>query len=214
MTDEAADTPTRLIEAAVAMIDEGGEGSIRLRDIASTAGVTLPSIYHFFGSRDGLIEEAQAARYLRSQIGITQEFADSIFTCRSRRSFTAIVRRFLTAALDSRRTALRSVRIEVLGSAQARPALGVRLASEQRAANEALAVPLRYAQRRGWMRPDVDAVTVAAWVITTVTGRLFVETDPSFDDLTGWDTVTIEAVLAVLGPRDVLGDSAVAEPSV
>lgn len=207
MTDEAADTPTRLIEAAVAMIDEGGEGSIRLRDIASIAGVTLPSIYHFFGSRDGLIEEAQAARYLRSQIGITQEFADSIFSCRSRRSFTAIVRRFLTVALDSRRTALRSVRIEVLGSAQARPALAARLAIEQRAANEALAVPLRHAQRRGWMRPDVDANTLSAWVIATVTGRLFVETDPSFDDLAAWDTLTIEAVLSAFEPRGAHLDS-------
>lgn len=207
MTDEAADTPTRLIEAAVAVIDEGGEGSIRLRDIASTAGVTLPSIYHFFGSRDGLIEEAQAARYLRSQIGITQEFADFIFSCRSRRSFTAIVRRFLTVALDSRRTALRSVRIEVLGSAQARPALAARLAIEQRAANEALAVPLRHAQRRGWMRPDVDANTLSAWVIATVTGRLFVETDPSFDDLAAWDTLTIEAVLSAFEPRGTHLDS-------
>lgn len=202
---ESADTRSRLIEAAIVMIDEGGEGSVRLRDIGTTAGVTLPSIYHFFGNRDGLIEQAQAARYLRTQLGIARAFSDAVFECRSRRSFVATVRRFLSMALDNARAPLRSVRIEVLGSAQSRPRLAALLIEQQRAANEAFAAPLRHAQRRGWMRQDIDANTVAAWVLSMVSGRLFVESDPSFDGLSTWDALSIEAILAALEPSDSTG---------
>ena len=197
---ELPDTPSRLLEATITMIDAGGEGSVRLRDIAAAAGVTLPSIYHFFGSRDGLIEEAQATRYARTQEGIVRAFTDAVSTCKSKRSFLAVVRRFIMVASTPERTRLRSVRLEVLGSAQSRPGLAERLAEHQRAANEALAVPLRVAQRRGWMRHDVDAVTVGAWVIAVVSGRLFAETDPKFDDLATWDALSVDAVLAIMEP--------------
>ncbi len=198
---DAADTPSRLVEAAVAMIDQGGEGSVRLRDIAATAGVTLPSIYHFFGSRDGLIEQAQAARYLRTQMGIAKAFHDAVQGSNDRHSFEAAVERLLTSALDTTRASLRSVRIEVLGSAQSRPRLAALLAAQQRAANEAFAAPLRHAQRHGWMRRDLDAATVAAWALAMVTGRLFVETDPLFDDLSTWDALATEAVLRAIEPQ-------------
>jgi AcrR family transcriptional regulator len=46
----------RLLELAIAAIDEFGEPGIRVSELSQAAGVGLPSLYHHFGNREGLIE--------------------------------------------------------------------------------------------------------------------------------------------------------------
>ncbi|MDH6239286.1 TetR/AcrR family transcriptional regulator [Aurantimicrobium minutum] len=62
---ELASTKDRLLAAAVEVIDNSGIKELRIRDIAALAGVKEPSVYHFYGSRDALVEAAQAFRYTR-----------------------------------------------------------------------------------------------------------------------------------------------------
>ena len=52
-----------ILALAIKAIDTGGEASIRVKQIADEAGTSVTSIYHFFGSREGLIEAAQIARF-------------------------------------------------------------------------------------------------------------------------------------------------------
>jgi len=49
----------RILELAVEAIDRGGEEAIRVNDIAADAGVTVPTLYRHFDSREGLVEAAQ-----------------------------------------------------------------------------------------------------------------------------------------------------------
>jgi AcrR family transcriptional regulator len=63
-----SETPVkqRLLELAIQTIDESGEPGIRVNQLAESAGVSIPTLYHHFGSREGLIEEAQAERFIRA----------------------------------------------------------------------------------------------------------------------------------------------------
>ncbi|NCY17666.1 MAG: TetR/AcrR family transcriptional regulator, partial [Actinobacteria bacterium] len=47
-------TAQKILDEAVRMIDERGEAGVRIQDIQDACDVTAPSIYHFFGNRDGL----------------------------------------------------------------------------------------------------------------------------------------------------------------
>ena len=196
---DQADTRERLLRAAIAVLATEGERAIRVRDIAAQAGVTEPSLYHFFGSREGLITQAQATRFREEHLEGMQRFADAVGSSETPEDFAAAVRAVLTWAYRPERRVARATRIDVLGSAQSRPDLAVELASAQRAVNQQLAVTLRYAQARGWVRQDLDCNILAAWVIGQITGRVFIEIDPELADSTAWDEISITAVLAAFG---------------
>jgi AcrR family transcriptional regulator len=194
------DTRTRLLEAAIEIIDTKGEVGLRVRDIAAAAGVTEPSIYHFFGSREGLIIAAQAHRYVHGQVAAFRNFEQAVYTCRTKKQFVQIARQTLTAVYENpQAVGVRSARVNVLGSAQTRPELARQLADAQRVANKALAEPLRFARDKGWVRKDVDLEILAAWVIGQINGRVLMEIDPIADDMKKWDDISIDAVLTMLG---------------
>mgnify|MGYP002737989964 CR=1 FL=1 len=59
-----------ILREAIAVITESGEQAIRTKSVASAAGVTEPTLFHYFGSREGLIEEAQAERFREMQLEV------------------------------------------------------------------------------------------------------------------------------------------------
>ena len=65
MTTEL-DTRSKLLNATIEAISSGGEGSVRVSNVASAVGVREPSVYHFFKNREALVEAAQIERYRRS----------------------------------------------------------------------------------------------------------------------------------------------------
>jgi len=198
-------TRQRLLEAAVEVIDRQGESAVKIRDIAAKAGVTEPSIYHFFGSRNGLLEEAQAFRFGLGQTEPLQSFADNVGHCNTKTEFLNLVRSSLEGYFDPSAAARRFTRVNVLGSAQTRPELARHVALQQRRLNRTLGDALRIAQSRGYMRSNVDCDILAVWIVGTITGRLFIEIDSEVADSQEWNTLAIDAILAALGspPRSL-----------
>ena len=84
---ETNSTRERLLKAAAATIDKGGEGAVRIRDLTQSCNITAPPIYPFFGTREGLIEAAQAFRFSRGQRQLSDAFASAIHTCKSKTQF-------------------------------------------------------------------------------------------------------------------------------
>jgi len=196
----SVDTRTRLLDAAVHLIETKGEVGLRVRDVASMAKVTEPSIYHFFGSREGLIVAAQALRYVQGQVKGLRAFEASVYACTSKKQFIELVRSALRDLYNDPQSAdNRAVRINVLGSAQSRPELARQLADMQRVANRALAEPLGFARDKGWVRKGVDLEMLAAWIIGQINGRVLLEIDPDAADTDSWDMISMDAVLAVMG---------------
>lgn len=193
------DTRSRLLEAAIAVITDRGEQAIKVRDIANSAEVTEPSVYHFFGSREGLIEAAQAERYSRDHEPTLKSFAEAVFECRTKRDFATVVRSHLEHAYEPTRRDVRAMRVNVLGSSHGRPDLEATLAEKQRIINQRLAQPLRFAQSRGWIRESLDVEIVAAWIVGQITSRRFIEIDPDLIESEEWNDISIRAIYAILG---------------
>ena len=66
------DTQARILEAALACVKRWGIEKVTLNDIAQEAGVTRPTVYSYFGSRDEVV------RYALMQSGIA--FAEELLT--------------------------------------------------------------------------------------------------------------------------------------
>jgi len=64
------DTRTTLLAAALKVLEEEGEAQFSTRAVCALAGVTAPTLYHHYGSADGLLSAAMVeafAQFLESK---------------------------------------------------------------------------------------------------------------------------------------------------
>ena len=195
--DLPAGTRERMLQMAIEAIERGGEASVRVREVSDATGVSFASLYHFFGSREGLVEEALAEIYVRSVRNFTVAISARIAKCDDLESFRTAIREISLAAYDLSRSPLRFTRLSVLGGVAGRPQLAARVAAAQRSANEALAEAVRGPQERGWIHPKLDLVTFAAWMTGLTLGRAIIELDTSTTDGSAWNEMSVAALLAV-----------------
>ena len=196
---EINNTRERLLKAAAATIDKGGEGAVRIRDLTKSCNITAPSIYHFFGSREGLIDAAQAFRFSRGQRELSDAFATAIHTCKSKTQFVELAHRFLETMFAPDRRSIRNSRLNVLGNAINRPALSKELALAQDVSNKIVGESLGFAQTKGWVRDDFNTEMFAAWLNGMVNSRRLIEmngTHPLGDE---WDVIAKRSIYMTIG---------------
>ena len=196
---EVNDTRERLLKATAAVIDKGGESAVRIRDITKACTITAPSIYHFFGSREGLIDAAQAYRFSRGQRELGLAFSTALYKCRSKKDLTELAHRFLDLMFAPDRRATRNSRLNVLGNAIYRPELSKELAVAQDLSNKIVGDPLRYAQAKGWVRDDFNPEMFAAWLNGVVNSRRLIEMGSNHPHGSEWDVIAKRSICLVLG---------------
>lgn len=195
----ASDTPTRqrLLDAAVRTIEAHGEGAIRVREIASEAGVAYTSVYHFFGDREGLVHEAQLERYRQGLFAGVDALRLGLPACASAVEFRTLVAGLLHEYLAPDRANLRRTRLQALQSTHDRPSLARRFAEVNAEFDMALGALVQGAQARGWIRPGVDPRMLAAWYRSVMGSRVLIELDGPAPEHVFWNKYTVEAILAV-----------------
>jgi AcrR family transcriptional regulator len=191
------DTRAQLIEATIAALTYGGEGSVRVSAIANAVGVREPSVYHFFKNREALIESAQIERYRRSYTEMMVPFEVAAQMADSREEFEKSVRKILSMVYSPERRELRSVRINVLGAAQSSPKIAEAVNAINFETASSLTRVMEYGQERGWITTELDATALAYWGIGQINGRVLAEMNPTTVNLEAWNKVSIEAVLAI-----------------
>ena len=194
MLDELT-TTQRLLERAIDVISEHGEAGIRVWDIARDCGVSGPTLYRSFGSREGLVVAAQAERYRRSYYydddDITALF-DQVIT---EEDFRAVVDDAARMVFNDHRTQPRADRLSVLGSALARPALMAAIIEVERDVRQQLAAAIALGKSKGWTRPDLDPELFTAWYFSMVTARAYMELPGQQIDRAAWDELTVSMLL-------------------
>jgi AcrR family transcriptional regulator len=187
-----AGTRERLLAGAIALLEQGGEAAVRVETVAAMAGVARPSLYHFFGDRDGLIIAAQAERYKESLFFNLEFQTEATRNCKTRDENLD----HLTHPDGEKR---RQVRVEVLGSSVSRPRLRALIAEADQHASRGLGALLRIAQDRGWLTTTFDLDVAATWWFGMMNGRYLVEGESSSTLVRReWDSIATHTVLAVL----------------
>ena len=197
---EPLDTRSQLIDATVKELVETGPGSLRVSTIAQAVGISEASVYHFFKNKLDLIESAQIESYRRSYLEMVIPFSAAVDLSDSAEDFIRVVRKLYEMIFSVERHPIRAARIQVIGSAMASPRLQESLNLINREVHEELAEVIRRAQSRGWVNPDRDARAIAYWINAQTNGRVLIEMDPDWGDLSNWNEIAIAAVLSVFDP--------------
>lgn len=191
-------TRQRLLDSAVRTIEAHGEVALRVRDVAKEAGVAYTSVYHFFGSREGLLQAALVERYRRDLFVGFDEFRAQAAVCATRDQFRALLADGLAGHFSHGRSQFRLARANAIGSSLDRPELGAQFAALHDEFNTELASILVAPQQRGWIRPGLDLRMAAAWYRGLVSSRVHIELDGPRPEHVFWDRYSTEAILAVV----------------
>lgn len=191
------DTRSKLLNATIEAIHAGGEGSVRVSTVATAVGVREPSVYHFFKNREALVEAAQIERYRRSYLEMMIPFEAAALMSDSWEDFERSVRKIFAAMYTPARAEIRSIRMNVMGSAQSSLAVAAAVIEINHETAESLARVMTFGQEKGWVTKDLDPTALAYWGIGQINGRVMAEMNPSQVDLEAWNKVSIEAVFGV-----------------
>jgi AcrR family transcriptional regulator len=198
MTKEIG-TREKILNAAVKAISKGGENNLRIVQICKETGTTAPSLYHFFGSRDGLIEAAHARRFIEAHHDLSARFADEVHMCRSKSDFIKLAHDFMSQMFADDRKGIRSMRISVLGSAQNRRNLAKRVSESQDSVNRLAGQAFRFAQVQRWIRDDFDCDMFVVWLNGLVNAQNLIELDGFHPSRSQWKAISVRSICAVLG---------------
>jgi len=162
--------------------------------------VTEPSLFHFFGSREGLVAEALAVRFLRSQSELYGPWQIEVFKCRTRREFDSLNRRYWLNVVEPSRRRARQVRVETLAAVQAHPSLLEVISTAQKQANVYVTETIKHAQKKGWVRNDLNLEVFSFWVTAQATGVLVAELDHDEKILKELGLMIYKAIDAIMDP--------------
>jgi len=190
-------THQKILDEAIRIIEANGEAGLRVHDIEVAVDVTPPSIYHFFGSREGLVSAAQAERLVRS-FAEFNAVSDSILSrVSSRAELREAVRNLLAMIYDPARALPRQQRLFARGGAEGRPELAVVLGEAARSFLRQLAESFQAFQDNGWTRPDLDLEAFIQWLAGQILGRVYIEIGCEPAPNPAWDAISIDAVMFV-----------------
>ena len=193
----AESTRSRILNAAIDMMETGGESSVRLSAIAEGLGIKEPSIYHHFTNRTELVNAAYVEWYwqcLKTEIPVEA----MMVLVDSKEDYVRAVRKSMEWSYRPERHHARAIRVSVLGAAQRNPDLAIAINDINKKFLATIADAALNAQQKGWLRADLDPMATAYWLHGQIIGRAVAEMDPGHVDLAQWDKVSFEAVLGVL----------------
>lgn len=188
-----------LLDTAVAMLEERGPDGFTVDEVLIESGTSSSSLYHHFGSRQGLLTAAQDESYRRLARREDRRNLDGGLNAATTEEFLAYIegqiRRIVT---DPANRAVRRTRLQVVARSLGSPELAAQRHAVQERIIDAMDGMLIDARSRGLIHPELDTRAYAAWFHGMALGRTITE-DGSVDT-EGWLAVAVPAALAPLRP--------------
>ena len=194
---ETLGTRERILEYAIGVLEDHAESALVVLDLSRKTGMSMGSIYHFFGDREGLIVAAQAERYRRSLGTPLNEFVAELEAAPDRATFRDVLTRLFAAMDTPEGRQRRLMRASVYGTLGTRPALLEQVRAAHRVVETGLAGIIRRAQAKGIGRSELDAEAFAAWWHGVLAGRVIHDTGLTNLELDRWTAMSRQAIFAL-----------------
>jgi AcrR family transcriptional regulator len=188
-----------VLEAVSERLMVSDEILIRIPEICESTGVNYGSVYHHFGSREGVIDAAYnlifsqiveedlvSLRQINESLETFDDYVDAI---------RPVLERISTG---EGRVVRRAIRSRIVAAAITRPELRMLIGANQARLTEELLRIAQFAQLRGWMRRDVSAHSIAMLMQAVMLGRTLddISSDPLSDG--EWEQTLVSLFMEML----------------
>ncbi|MFM6980372.1 MAG: TetR/AcrR family transcriptional regulator [Micrococcales bacterium] len=194
----AQTTISSVIEATSDAMRSGGESAVRIQEISAKTGVSIGSIYHHFGDRNGLIREAlvyQFASNARADIQRVQNWISNIHSTKDLRDNYDRMVLFLNQHFENQ-SALE--RASIMGTMVARPELREALGKVQHELTESLAEAMQVLKERGMLKEFITPKTAATIMSGMLFGKVIAELDSEPVSDEDWNRAMLAALSGLI----------------
>ncbi len=177
-----------VLEAVAERLMEADEMLIRIPEICEATGINYGSVYHHFGSREGVIDAAYDmifSRLVEEDLRVIRQVNETV---QSLDEYIAVMRPIVaTLSSGPQRKARRALRMRIVAAASTRPELEALVGATQARLTEDLRRLTEFAQERQWLRDDISARFLAVLFQILIFGRTLddISNDPIEEDVWG-----------------------------
>jgi len=202
-TGKPAMHPTKrlILDAALADMEATGEASLRINSILEKTDTTNGALYYHFGSREQLVQDVIAERFLGTVTSGLRAFSRGLAQVTSTESLFVFLRQELVRIGTPPIRQQRIRRLGAVGAALPRPEVIERIVKDQALYFDLAGETLAQLQQQGIMNAEIDAREFAAWFLGLSLGRLLSDLDPISKPDESWTEFTYAALVTILTPR-------------
>lgn len=173
----AVTTVDLVIAETKGALARGGETGVRIQEISKATNVSIGSIYHHFGDRDGLIRATyvhQFASSVREDIGSVRRFMAKMHSVQEIIEHYDEMIQFLVSHFGRLPA---SQRAAIIGNTTGRPLLRSALAEVQNELANGLTEVMALLQERQMLKPHISPRAAAVMALGMLHGRVIAELD-------------------------------------
>jgi AcrR family transcriptional regulator len=187
-----------VLDAVGERLMNADESLIRIPEICEATGVNYGSVYHHFGSREGVIDAAYHQMFTKlaeEDIAVLHMVSVS---SQSHDDYIGSVQALIgTFASGDERKARRALRARIVAASMTRPELRVLIGGTQSRLTSELRRIVEYGQERNWLTPSISAHTIAVMIQVLLVGRTIDDVSATPIDNAEWE-LSMGLLLAVL----------------
>ncbi len=177
-----------VLDAVGERLMNADESLIRIPEICEATGVNYGSVYHHFGSREGVIDAAYHQMFTKlaeEDISILQRVSvASQSLVEYLVSMQALVGTFATG--EERRTR-RALRARIVAASITRPELRELIGETQSRLTNELALIVEYGQEKDWLSRNLSAHSIAVIIQVVLVGRTLDDVSTTPIDNAEWE---------------------------
>ncbi len=191
MTKQLRSAPVMqtVLDAVAERLMTGDELLIRIPEICEATGVNYGSVYHHFGSREGVIDAAYNMMFSRFVEEDIRTFDRVNETVTSQEEYVQVLGPIVTRLSSGpERTARRAMRARIVAAASTRPELRELIGKSQERLTDDLTRLTASAQEKGWLRDDIPPHALAVIFQIMVFGRVLDDVSAEPIDEVTWES--------------------------
>ena len=187
-------TIEKLLEVTISELDRVGLAEIDLDSLLRKSKISKGSLYHHFGSKNGLLAAAEAQQFMKYLKREGETFRELIEDCKSKQKFVDLVADVMKITRLEANIDFRKKRVRAIAMSFNDETLAQVLKNAQIEVTEYLAGSFQIAKDRGWVKPDTDLMALSYWIQGVFIGHIMLDITQQTEHEDAWGQVAFEAL--------------------
>ena len=188
------ETIAKLLEVTISELDRVGLAEIDIESLLRKSKISKGSLYHHFGSKNGLLAAAEAQQFMKYLKREGETFRKLIEDCKSKQKFIDLVAAVMKITRLEANVDFRKKRVRAIAMSFNDENLAQVLKNAQIEVTQYLAGSFQIAKDRGWVKPDTDLMALSYWIQGVFIGHIMLDITEQTEHEDAWGQVAFQAL--------------------
>ncbi|MEY4405512.1 MAG: hypothetical protein RI976_1443 [Actinomycetota bacterium] len=187
-------TIEKLLEVTISELDRVGLAEIDIDSLLRKSKISKGSLYHHFGSKNGLLAAAEAQQFMKYLKREGETFRKLIEDSATKQKFIELVAAVMKITRLESNLGFRKKRVRAIAMSFNDENLAQVLKNAQIEVTEYLAGSFQIAKDRGWVKPDTDLMALSYWIQGVFIGHIMLDITEQTEHEDAWSQIAFQAL--------------------